>query len=392
MFNINSIFFLFLAVSSLGIMCVIMLVCLNRTQKHTIHLLTLGLLCQSFVLIFYSFVFIDKFFLFFPYLWRVGLPFQYLIAPLFYLYVRACLNNEIAFRKWDWLHFMPALFHFMELTPFYFMPTPEKLDYIKYAFSHTEILVQQKEGILPAYIHPFLKIGMGIVYQVFQVRLLVRFYRSDSQWLKNNRIIWNWLKRLTVTNSLKYVILFVAFVLHKYVDLLNYIILSIGVVLFCSALLLIFNPSVLYGILGCLNIPEILEVEDEIEPSPKKFTPSSVKTDECKEKLESFITKQKPFLVKNYSIRQLAADCDMPVHHLSIVINREYGINYADFINRYRIDYIITHRYDENYRQFSLEGLSSEAGFNSRSTFINAFKKVTNQTPSVYFAQKSNLN
>ena len=373
-------------------MCVIILVFLNRTQKHTINLLVFGLLCQSLILIFNSFVYIDNFFLFFPHLWRVGLPFQYLIAPLFYLYVRALLNDEIGFRKWDWLHFMPALFHFMELTPFYCMPTPEKLAYIKYAFLHREILAQQKEGMLPAYIHPLLKVGIGITYQVFQVFILAVFYKSNLQWLKKNRIIWNWLKKLTVINSLVYVFYFVAIVLRKQVDLINYTIPLIGVVLFVSVLTLVYNPSVLYGILGFLNIPEILKVEDGIEPSQKKFTPSSAKADEYKEKLECFIPKQKPFLVKNYSIRQLASDCDIPVHHLSIVINREYGFNYADFINRYRIDYIITHRYDENYRQFSLEGLSSEAGFNSRSTFINAFKKVTNQTPSDYFAQKSALN
>ena len=365
---------------------------LNRTQKHTINLLTLGLFFQSFAFICNSFIYIDNFFLFFPNLWQVGLPFQYLIAPFFYLYIRARLNNEIAFRKWDWLHFMPALFHFMELTPFYCMPTPEKLAYIKDTFLHREMLVQQKEGTLPAYIHPLLKVGIGIVYQVFQVRLLVISYRSNSQWLKKNRIIWNWLKKLTFINSLVYVFLFMVFVLRKSGELINYTILSIGVFLFISVIILIYNPIVLYGIQGYLNIPEILEVENEIEPSLKKFALSSAKTDEYKEKLISFITKQKPFLVKNYSIRELATDCDIPVHHLSIVINREYGFNYADFINRYRIDYIITHRYDENHRQFSLEGLSIEAGFNSRSSFINAFKKVTDQTPSDYFAQKSILN
>ena len=392
MFKINSVFFLFLAVSFLGIMCVIMLVCLNRAQKHTSRLLALGLLCQSFVLILKSFVYIDNIFLFFPHLWRVGLPFQYLTASFFYLYVRARLNNEIGFGKWDWLHFMPALFYFMGLPPFYLMPTPEKWDYIKYVFLHREILIQQKEGMLPAYIHLLFKVGIGIAYQVFQVRLLVVFYSSNPQWLKKNRIIWNWLKKLTVINSLFWICLFVAFVLRKDVHLINYIVMLFNGVVFVSVFILMFNPSVLTGIQGGLNSIEILEVEDEIEPSLKKFALSSAKTDEYKEKLTSFITKQKPFLLKNYSIRQLAADCNIPVHHLSNVINREYEVNYADFINSYRVDYIITHRYDKKYSQFSLEGLSIEAGFNSRSSFINAFKKVTDQTPSDYFAQKSYPN
>lgn len=118
----------------------------------------------------------------------------------------------------------------------------------------------------------------------------------------------------------------------------------------------------------------ILET-DEKKSSNKIFSLSSEKINEYKEKLESFIKSQNPFLEKGYSIRQMAADCDIPVHHLSIVINREYGLNYADFINRYRVDYILTHRYDENWRQFSLEGLAKESGFNSRSSFIKALRK-----------------
>lgn len=349
----------------------------------------LGLLSLSIVVILNSFIYIDNFYLFYLHLWRTGLPFQYLVAPLFYLYIRAHLNNEIAFYKWDWLHFMPAFFHFIELTPFYLMPTPEKLAYIKYAFSHPKILPQQKEGMLPAYIHPLLKTGMGIVYYFFQVRLLVRFYKNNSQWLKNNMIIWKWLKKLTLVNSLSYIFIFFAYIFHNQINLLYLSTMSLGVVLFFCSFTLIFNPSVLYGIQRGFIITEILEVTEKIESTPKKFTLSSAKTDDYKEKLESFINKQKPFLVKNYSIRQLATDCDIPVHHLSIVINREYGLNYADFINRYRIDFIISNRHNEKYYQFSLEGLSIEAGFNSRSSFINAFKKVTGQTPSSYFAQKN---
>jgi hypothetical protein len=101
------------------------------------------------------------------------------------------------------------------LTPFYLIPTPEKLVYIKYMFLHPELLPLEKEGMLPAYFHPVLKTGIGIVYQIFQVRLLMLFSRKNSLWLKNNLVIWNWLKRLTLLNSFTYVFLFFVFLFTK---------------------------------------------------------------------------------------------------------------------------------------------------------------------------------
>jgi AraC-like DNA-binding protein len=376
----------------MGIICVIILVVLNLDPRHSTRLLALALLTISIVLIFNSFVYIDGFYLRYPNIWRTGLPFQYLVSPLFYLYVRAILNRETSFGKWDWLHFMPAFLHMVELIPFYLIPTPEKLVYIKHMFLHPELLPLQKEGFLPAYFHPVLKTGIGIVYQIFQVRLLILFFRENSLWLKNNLVIWNWLKRLTLLNSFTYVFLFFVFLFHNGINLIDATIVPLGIILFFSTVNLMLNPRVLYGLKGQKELYEILEVEKKNKSLHKNFNLSSAKRKEYKETLESFIKSQNPFLEKGYSIRQMAADCDIPVHHLSIVINREYGLNYADFINRYRVDYILTHRYDENWRQFSLEGLSKESGFNSRSSFIKAFKKVTDQTPSDYFEQKSILD
>lgn len=373
----------------MGIICVIILVVLNRDSRHSTRLLALALLTISIVLIFNSFIYIDGFYIHYPNLWRIGLPFQYLVPPLFYLYVRTILNHETAFSKWDWLHFMPASLHLVELTPFYLTPTPEKIVYIKYMFSNPELLPQQNEGLLPAYFHPVLKTGIGVVYQIFQVRLLMLFYKGNKQWSKNNLVIWNWLKRLTFLNGLLYVSLFLLFLFHNESNLATQTLLPLGLILFFSAINLMFNPRILYGLNEQKDLSEFLEAEKKSNSSHKIFSLSSVKTNEYKEKLESFITTQNPFLGKGYSIRQMAADCDIPAHHLSIVINREYGLNYADFINRYRVDYILTHRYDENWRQFSLEGLAKESGFNSRSSFIKAFKKVTSQTPSDYFEKKS---
>lgn len=167
-----------------------------------------------------------------------------------------------------------------------------------------------------------------------------------------------------------------------------YSILLLGLVQFFCKIALLFNPRALYRMKKSFVRNPSLVVEDKTELIPKKFTLSIVKKEQYKQKLEAFIDDQKPYLKKKYSIRKFAIDCEIPEHHLSIVINGEYGCNYTDFINRYRINFIINHRYEKNWNLFSLEGLASEAGFNSRNCFHIAFKKVTGCTPSVYFAEK----
>jgi len=54
-----------------------------------------------------------------PHLYRLPLPFTYLIAPLSYLYVRTLLKKEARLRRSDWIHFLPFILHALELMPFY---------------------------------------------------------------------------------------------------------------------------------------------------------------------------------------------------------------------------------------------------------------------------------
>jgi len=383
--------FFFIAISFSGILCALVLLILNRVEKHANRLLAFGLLNISIVLLLNGLTYVDWFYLTFPHTYRLGIFTQYLLAPFFYLYVRATIRREVSFYKWDWLHFVPAVLHFIEFIPFYLMPTDEKVRYLKYAFSHLELLSKQQEGLLPANFHPFLKTATGIVYQFFQARLLFLVYKNNRNWLKKNMIFWKWLVRLTFFHCLTYVFVFVSYCVYfSRIDMRAYSILALALVQFFCTINLLFNPMVLYGMKENIDQEKLFEFEENNKISGSKKNISFVKKMIFKKRLEDYIEIEKPFLKKKYSIRDLAADCDIPVHYLSVVINEEFGCNYNDFINGFRVKFIIKHRYVEEWYPFSLEGLASEAGFNSRNSFFIAFKKATGQTPSGYFSQKNN--
>lgn len=64
----------------------------------------------------------------YPHYIRIPAPFHYLFGPSIYLFVRTLLRKERFLKKWDWLHFLPFVLHFIELIPFYLQDTAVKLE------------------------------------------------------------------------------------------------------------------------------------------------------------------------------------------------------------------------------------------------------------------------
>jgi AraC-like DNA-binding protein len=80
----------------------------------------------------------------------------------------------------------------------------------------------------------------------------------------------------------------------------------------------------------------------------------------------------------------VAVEINIPAKLISFIINKHFEMRFNDFINKYRVEYIkekMNERYLESY---TLNSLSADAGFSNLTTFIAAFKKIENCTPSEY--------
>ena len=127
-----------------------------------------------------------------------------------------------------------------------------------------------------------------------------------------------------------------------------------------------------------------------IRPKVKKSivnTYSKEKTAKTLRELQEFMQSQQPYLNPGYNIKSLAQEMGMPPYQLSAFLNRQVGVNFNDFINRYRILYCkeLIHKGDDG--GLNLKGLAAKCGFHNRNTFTIAFKKFTGYTPSVYAKQ-----
>ena len=71
-------------------------------------------------------------------------------------------------------------------------------------------------------------------------------------------------------------------------------------------------------------------------------------------------------------------------HLLSQLLNEHVGENFAQFVNRHRIEEAKAQLVDPAYQHFTIAAIAEEVGFNSTSAFNAAFKKITGATPSKY--------
>lgn len=82
------------------------------------------------------------------------------------------------------------------------------------------------------------------------------------------------------------------------------------------------------------------------------------------------------------NLRSLSAHIKESPHYVSQVLNQELDTNFYQYINAHRVEHAKRELVDHPQRNV-LE-IALQVGFNSKSTFNTAFRKITQTTPSKY--------
>lgn len=128
--------------------------------------------------------------------------------------------------------------------------------------------------------------------------------------------------------------------------------------------------------------------------SSKFFTPKSadqpIKDASIKlNELNLLMDTQKPYVNQKLKLDDLATMASLSKHSLSKLLNEEYKHGFAHYVKEFRVKE--AKQLIQTRNELSLEGIGFEAGFNSKSSFFDAFKKITNSTPSEYKKAKQVL-
>jgi|GEM_PF-7084073 len=99
------------------------------------------------------------------------------------------------------------------------------------------------------------------------------------------------------------------------------------------------------------------------------------------ERLNNLYAEQKIYLNPELSIGDLASKLDTNRSYLSEAINKAYDKNFNTYTNEFRVKEAINLFSDPNSDMMTIETIAAKAGFNNRTSFYQAFKKITGLTP-----------
>lgn len=104
------------------------------------------------------------------------------------------------------------------------------------------------------------------------------------------------------------------------------------------------------------------------------------------EAIREYVEKEKPYLDPQLSIHKISEAININSKYLSQAINQEMDSNFIAFVNRYRVEEAKRLMKSGLYENYTIEAIGHMAGFNSKTTFYKAFKKLTGRTPAEYKA------
>lgn len=306
-----------------------------------------------------------------PVLYEFIQSFSFLIFPLFYYYVLAICYNNFKLKFTSLFHSLPFVFYNLIL-----LATLIFVKHESFVFSLNKIA-------------PYLIKIQGLLYLIAIVYVLTKYKKVYLENYANGNIeIYKWLSRIV----LLFLITFPATIIKDFSHFYNHQEIFIWTITALTGSALIMFS---WFILKALYNPEIFRgIDPEIKPVKTltniKVNSKSIETDldtknvEIIEQLIKHMTEKEPFLEPNLTLQNLAAQMNIHARELSILINRHIGQHFFDFINKYRIEKAIEIIEESSTKEFTIQQILFDVGFNSKSSFNTAFKKHTGLTPTQY--------
>ncbi|KAB7610270.1 helix-turn-helix transcriptional regulator [Amylibacter sp. SFDW26] len=297
------------------------------------------------------------------YIWAIPL----LWAPFVYFYIGEMTRQKRVKDQKVLIHCLPAILLGLAQIPLHFFQDTANGILITTILSKTAVVLLFPQVFL---------------YFSLSVRLLKK-YRQ------------NLLEQFSSLEKINLVWLYVVLGVFSLILLIDYS-MNIPATLFNEARPWFYNWIVLTEaltvyVVGYLSLrqPEIFlgtnSAPDTPNPTIEKYLNSPIDNTlgtELADNLDTLMKKKKLFLRNDLNLTDLASEMGLAPHHLSQVINQHRYKNFYDYVNGFRIKYAADFLIANG--KTNLTTLAFEAGFNNRVSFNNAFRKLTNKTPTEF--------
>ena len=323
------------------------------------------------------------------YLTNFSEPFTFAYGPLLYIYVRSSLNPEEKLKSWG--HFIiPTLWLFYMVFQFIQPDVVKYNDYVHTKHPDWEYLQEGMRKVTSdplgfrQYTNELLALNFAVYLPATSIVLIKKFRSSGQSLLKtDNQLLIS--LRNTILHFLLITTIFLITKIYYGVksDVGGYFIASYISFMIYATSYQVLNRSDFFDQPGSfLSFPMM------------KYQKSSL-SEENKEKILSKIKREmesNSYFTNNLaSLSGLAKQINESSHHVSQVINEKLNKNFFELLASYRVEYAKKLILKDNDSKLTVEELAELVGYNSKSSFNNAFKTITSKTPSEFRKSQGNI-
>jgi AraC-like DNA-binding protein len=304
---------------------------------------------------------------------------NFAVAPLFYLYIKRNLRYDE--KNKDWLHFIIFFFYLLYMC-FYFVQSDE-YKYNSYIDSkHPDwpfLNVPAKFSDDPLgirnYVNEITAVFI-IVYFSCSIYLLIKESKKNGISLFKTE---NLKIRILRNSAIHFIVIILIFLYVKMKfpgDVGDY---------FISTYMSFMIISTSYRIFGDSSFFE--QTSSFLDFPMMKYKKSSL-SEEAKQiilkKIENEFTGNRYYLKNLASLNDVSKILKESPHHVSQVINEQLKMNFFELLAKYRVEEAKRILFKDKERKITIEEIAEKVGYNSKSAFNNAFKKITSKTPSEF--------
>jgi AraC-like DNA-binding protein len=149
----------------------------------------------------------------------------------------------------------------------------------------------------------------------------------------------------------------------------------------------LYRPSLLDGVSFQSLVMRLQKEERQAEPDEN--AEKLKKYEKHAARLDQYFVTEKPFLRDEAGLEEMAKNMGISARELSRTVHYMYELSYPDFVNSWRINYILEQRkQNPAWQSYSQEMLAELSGFGSRQGMYIAINRLHGMTPATFFAQK----
>jgi AraC-like DNA-binding protein len=305
--------------------------------------------------------------------------FGFLLAPLLFLYIVTSTGKE--YRPSQLLHFLPFIFWAAYSIPDYIQSDAFKyncyLDVYHPEWERLQVIVTQDPDPmgLRTYVNEMLIFQLLLYLAASFIEIHGSFKKKGKRFFSKGIKPESWLRDFTFIVTLMVIVLILV-KLFYFKDLGDYLIASfISISIYATYIYILMHSSF------------FRESVSMVLYEGKKYAKSSLdeeQKDSLLAGLKVLMEEEKYFMDNLVSLPEVSKKLKVSVHHLSQAINEHFNQGFFEYIARYRIEEAKNILRDPSKQNLIIEEVAEEVGYNSKSAFNKAFKKITGKTPSQF--------